>query len=362
MTEHGPSADGDSRGPASGGGTHIHIHDPEGHVTAVETDFEYFRRKRLESRVMHFLRRGIVTFGDLLRGDNPAEVTAWGDRVWPDADAPIRHVEDQLDDLVRGIAAVTVPHAGALAVAIDDTRKERGDYDEFFRIAKRDLGRGTLEERLATLDSELVDAHRLLQAFTNALLARGRVTREQLDQRRRQLATVNHHNGARIVARAWLDPAFKQRLLETGRAAVRELDIPPGKLGRLGVAENTDEVHNIVVCTLCSCYPHDLLGNPPWWYRTEEYKERIVAEPRATIHEMFSIEIPDHVRVRVHDSTSDVRWMVLPRRPPGTEHLDEDGLAALVTAESLVGAALVPPPGRDQTGTHSDASSRSTRT
>jgi nitrile hydratase subunit alpha len=327
-------------------GGHTHIHDPEGHITAVETDFEYFRRKRLESRVLHFLRRGIITFADLLRADSPEELPAWSERVWQDADGPIRHVEDRLDDLVRGIATVTVPHTGAPAVAIDENRKERGDYDAFFRIAERGLGHGTLEQRLAALDAELADAHRLLRAFTDALLARGRITGEQLDRRRQELTTVNHHNGARIVAKAWLDPAFKQRLLETGRAAVRELDIPPGRLGRLGVAENTDEVHNIVVCTLCSCYPHDLLGNPPWWYRTDEYKERIVTEPRTMIREMFSLELPDDVRVRVHDSTSDVRWMVLPQRPPGTDDLDEAALAALVTADSLVGAALVPAPGQ----------------
>ena len=327
-------------------GTHTHIHDPEAHVTAAETDFEYFRRKRLESRVLHFLRRGIITFADLLRADEPQALPAWGEREWQDADAPIRHVEDRLDELVRGIATVTVAHTGAAAVAIDDTRKERGDYDEFFRIAVRGLGHGTLEERLAALDAELADAHRLLRAFTNALLARGRITRDQLEARSEQLRSVGHHNGARIVARAWLDPEFKQRLLETGRVAVRELDIPPGKLGRLGVAENTDDVHNIVVCTLCSCYPHDLLGNPPWWYRTDEYKQRIVTDPRTTIRDMFSLEIPDDVRIRVHDSTSDVRWMVLPQRPPGTDDLDEDALAALVSAESLVGAALVPAPGR----------------
>jgi nitrile hydratase subunit alpha len=103
-------------------------------------------------------------------------------------------------------------------------------------------------------------------------------------------------------------------------------------------------VHNIVVCTLCSCYPHDLLGNPPWWYRTDEYKQRIVTEPRATIREMFGLDLPDGVKVRVHDSTSDVRWMVLPQRPAGTEGLSEGELAALVTAESLVGAAVVEPP------------------
>ena len=335
----------DSHEDGAPGGDHRHIHDPEAHVTAVEEDLEYFRRKRLESRVLHFLRRGIVTFADLLRADSPVADPAWQDRDWPDADAPIRHVEDRLDDLVRGIAIVTVPHVGEAPVAIDETRKERGDYDEFFRLAKRDLGHGSVHDRLVTLDSELTDSHRLLRAFTAAMLARGRISQQQLDERREQLTRINHHNGARIVARAWVDPDFKQRLLRTGRAAVRELDIPPGRLGLLGVAENTAEVHNIVVCTLCSCYPHDLLGNPPWWYRTDEYKQRIVADPRATMREMFSLEVPDRVRVRVHDSTSDVRWMVLPRRPDGTEGWDEEALAALVTAESLVGAAVVPAPG-----------------
>lgn len=322
-------------------GDHRHIHDAAAHVTAVEEDLEYFRRKRLESRVLHFLRRGIITFADLLDADTPWEVTPWADREWPDADAPIRHVEDRLDDLVRGIAVVTVPHVGALPVAIDETRRERGDYDEFFRIAKRDLGRGSLGDRLATLDAELNDSHRLLRAFTAAMLARGRITTDQLDEKREQLTKVTHHNGARIVARAWVDPEFKRRLLDTGRAAVRELDIPPGRLGLLGVAENTATMHNIVVCTLCSCYPHDLLGNPPWWYRTDEYKKRIVTDPRTTIQEMFALPLADDVRVRVHDSTSDVRWMVLPMRPAGTEDWDEDALAALVTSESLVGAAVV---------------------
>lgn len=322
---------------------HVHIHDREGHVTAAETDLEYFRRKRLESRVLHFLRRGILSFADLLQADPGPGPDTWESRAWADADGPVRHVEDELDRLVRGIAGVTVPHTGAAPVAIDDTRKERGDYDAFFRLATRGLGTGMLDERLAVLAAELADAHRLLAAFTGALLARGRVTDDQLAQRREQLLTVGHHNGARIVARAWLDSDFRTRLLATGREAVRELDIPPGRLGRLGVAENTDDVHNIVVCTLCSCYPHDLLGNPPWWYRTDEYKQRIVVEPRAALRDLFGLDLPAGTKVRVHDSTSDVRWMVLPQRPAGTDGLDEEALAALVTPESLVGAAVLHP-------------------
>jgi nitrile hydratase len=120
---------------------------------------------------------------------------------------------------------------------------------------------------------------------------------------------------------------------------VRELNIPPGRLGKLGVAENTATLHNVVVCTLCSCYPHDLLGDPPWWYRDDSYKERIVRDPRGTLADRFGLALPAGIEVRVHDSTSDVRWMVLPRRPAGTDGWSEEDLARLVTIESLVGSA-----------------------
>jgi nitrile hydratase subunit alpha len=319
---------------------HSHIHDPGAHVTAVEADLEYFRTKRLESRVLHFLRRGIVGFADLLRADVGPTHGTDEDLT---TEARIRRVEDELDALVHGIAATTIKLQGA-TVAIEDTRKERGDYDPFLRLAKRPHGEGSLPERLTRLEAELADAHRLSDTFTRALVATGRITEEQLRLRREELEGIGHRNGARIVARAWVDPGFKQRLLAKGREVVRELDIPPGKLGRLGVAENTAEVHNIVVCTLCSCYPHDLLGNPPWWYRTDDYKQRIVREPRETMRELFGLAVDDDVRVRVHDSTSDVRWMVLPARPEGTGELTEEQLADLVTPESLVGAghALTP--------------------
>lgn len=313
---------------------HTHIHDPEAHVTAVETDLEYFRTKRLESRVLHFLRRGIIGFADLLRAD--VGPTHRSDEVL-DLEGRIRRVEDELDALVHGIAVTTTKLEGA-SVAIEDTRRERGDYDPFLRLAKRPHGEGSLEQRLTVLEAELADAHRLADSFARALVATGRVTDRQLQARREELEGIGYRNGARIVARAWVDQEFRDRLLRTGREAVRELDVPPGKLGELGVAENTAEVHNIVVCTLCSCYPHDLLGNPPWWYRTDSYKQRIVSEPRETIAEMFALEFADDVRIRVHDSTSDIRWMVLPRRPAGTDGFSEEQLARLVTPESLVGA------------------------
>lgn len=322
-------------------GDHPHMQDFEGHVEAVAADLEYFRRKRIEPRILLYLRRGIIGWTDLFRGHElvgpPAAATAQAD-----LESRIRALEDSLDELILSIATA----GAALAthtVAIDDTRRERGDYNSEFRLATRTY-EGDLESRIGLLEEGIADTRHLVAAFTRALVLAGEVTEAALEENRRRLSELGYRNGARIVARAWVDTDFKQRLLETGREAVRELDIPPGRLGKLGVAENTEEVHNIVVCTLCSCYPHDLLGNPPWWYRTDEYKTRIVADPRETIRDMFGLEISRDRKVVVHDSTSDVRWMVLPRRPEGTEGMSEEELAELVTAESLVGSAEIPTP------------------
>lgn len=316
-----------------------HVHDPEGHVAAVESDLEYFRTKRLEPHVLHALRRGHLAFVDLFRAHASLPPAPAQREPAPD-EARIRRLEDDLDALILGIATATTTPMARGRVVIEDNRMERGDYDQFFRLAKRSHG-GTLPDRMDRLEDELGEAHLLLRVFSEALVAAGQVTPAQFDDRRRELSALGYRNGARIVARAWVDDGFKRRLLEQGRPAVRELDIPPGRLGRLGVAENTPDVHHVVVCTLCSCYPHDLLGNPPWWYRTDEYKQRIVAEPRATLEAMFDLRLPAGTAVKVHDSTSDVRWMVLPMRPPGTEELTEEQLADLVTAESLVGTQVL---------------------
>lgn len=322
---------------------HPHMQDFEGHVEALASDLEYFRRKRIEPRVLLYLRRGIIRWPDLFRahesiGPPPSP------EPQPDLELRIRALEDSLDELILSIATTT---AGIRltnhAVAIDDNRRERGDYNPEFRLPARSY-KGDLESRIGLLEEALAETSHLVDAFTRALVLAGETTEEALEGNRQRLSELGHRNGARIVARAWVDPEFKQRLLETGREAVRELDIPPGRLGKLGVAENTDDTHNIVVCTLCSCYPHDLLGNPPWWYRTDEYKQRIVTDPRATIEDMFGLEVDPDRKVVVHDSTSDVRWMVLPRRPEGTEDLSEEELAELVTAESLVGSAEIAVP------------------
>jgi nitrile hydratase len=322
--------------------------DFEAHVRAIEEDLEYYRTKRFEPRVIYSHRRGAVTFYDLLDAAAAAPVglavqTAHAAHDHDDEhehdtlEKRIRALEDRLDAYVKNIALIGVPVRGSRMV-IDDMRVERGDYDEFFRITKKPHG-GTLDERVAHLEEDMTRYERLLEAFTRALVTAGALNPNELDRLRAQAGEPSMRNGARIVARAWVDPVFKRSLIEKGREAVRELDIPPGRLGKMGVAENTEAIHNVVVCTLCSCYPYDLLGDTPWWYKSETYRQEIVRDPRGTLAQMFGFHVPSQIGVRVHDSTSDIRWMVLPRRPAGTDNWSEDELATLITRESLIGTA-----------------------
>lgn len=147
---------------------------------------------------------------------------------------------------------------------------------------------------------------------------------------------IGPKRGARVVARAWLDPEFRGRLLEDGAEAIKELDFESYGGGHLKVVENTDMVHNLVVCTLCSCYPIAVLGIPPNWYKTAAYRARAVREPRAVLEE-FGTSLPGDVEVRVWDSTSELRYMVLPQRPAGTEGWDEDSLTSIVTRNAMIG-------------------------
>ncbi|MEM7224855.1 MAG: nitrile hydratase subunit alpha [Pseudomonadota bacterium] len=156
---------------------------------------------------------------------------------------------------------------------------------------------------------------------------------------------VGPKNGARVVARAWTDPAFKQRLMTNASKAIVELGYPQLEAKNLIVVENTTQRHNLVVCTLCSCYPWALLGIPPPWYRSFEYRTRVVHDPRGILEE-FGVALGDDVEIRVWDSTADVRYMVLPERPDGTEQLGEEELAALVSRNSMVGTAKVAAPTR----------------
>lgn len=147
-------------------------------------------------------------------------------------------------------------------------------------------------------------------------------------------------NGARVVARAWVDEEFRSRLLADGTAAVRELGFMEGSYQRLRVVENTATTHNVIVCTLCSCYPLRLLGPSPSWYKSEAYRSRVVREPRAVLAE-FGLELPAGTDITVWDSSAETRYMVLPRRPEGTRDLGEEQLAALVTRNALIGTAAV---------------------
>ena len=155
---------------------------------------------------------------------------------------------------------------------------------------------------------------------------------------------VGPRNGARVVARAWVDPAYKERLLADAPAALAELGFTSGQGEHMLVVENDSKVHNLVVCTLCSCYPWPVLGLPPVWYKSAAYRSRAVIDPRGVLRE-FGTEVEEDVEVRVWDSTAELRYIVLPERPAGTENLGEDELAALVTRDSMVGVSRVPAPG-----------------
>ncbi|WP_329183266.1 nitrile hydratase subunit alpha [Actinacidiphila glaucinigra] len=150
-------------------------------------------------------------------------------------------------------------------------------------------------------------------------------------------------NGAKVVARAWTDPQYKRRLLQEGTAAIAELGFTGPQGEHIVVVENTPTTHNVVVCTLCSCYPWPVLGLPPNWYKDPAYRSRLVREPRAVLSEM-GLDLADGVRITVRDSTSEVRWLVLPERPAGTEHLTEEELVPLVTRDAMVGVAKVTAP------------------
>jgi nitrile hydratase len=166
---------------------------------------------------------------------------------------------------------------------------------------------------------------------------------------RRYEEEVGPLNGARVVARAWVDPDYRRRLLADGTAAIAELGFGGPQGDYMVVVENTPAVHNVVVCTLCSCYPWPVLGLPPTWYKSPPYRSRVVREPRAVLREM-GLELPPEVEVRVWDSSSEVRYLVLPERPPGSEGLPEEALRALVTRDAMIGVAQPKRPGEADGG------------
>jgi nitrile hydratase len=194
-------------------------------------------------------------------------------------------------------------------------------------------------------NAPLSDVQLRVKALESLLTEKGLVDPAALDELIDTYETkVGPRNGARVVAKAWVDPEFRRRLLADATATLADL----GYIGRQGedivVLENTPKVHNLVVCTLCSCYPWPVLGLPPVWYKSAPYRARAVLDPRGVLREV-GVELPEDVEVRVWDSTAELRYLVLPLRPPGTEGLGEEQLAALVTRDSMIGVAQVERPG-----------------
>jgi nitrile hydratase len=184
-----------------------------------------------------------------------------------------------------------------------------------------------------------------IRAIEALLLEKGVLTEPEVQDGISYMEARSPANGARLVARAWVDDEFKALLLSDGKAAASALGMAPEHPAEFVVVENTPKVHNLIVCTLCSCYPRAILGRPPDWYKSFEYRSRAVREPRAVMRE-FGFEPAEDVEVLVHDSTADVRYMVLPMRPQGTEALDEVELARLVSRDSLVGVGVPRAPSR----------------
>jgi nitrile hydratase alpha subunit len=177
----------------------------------------------------------------------------------------------------------------------------------------------------------------MIMAIRDLMIEKNLITAEQVRKGLETLDSWQPARGAQIVARAWTDPAYKARLLVDGNEAIADFGINMGG-AKLTVLENTDSVQNVIVCTLCSCYPRAVLGLPPDWYRSKAYRARVVVEPRAVVKEL-GLEIPDDVTIRVHDSLADLRYLVIPRRPAGTDGWNEAQLAAIVTRDCMVGVA-----------------------
>ena len=184
-----------------------------------------------------------------------------------------------------------------------------------------------------------------IRAIEALLIEKNVLTKEEVRSQIEYMEARSPANGARLVARAWVDPRFKSLLLADPKAAALELGIDASGPVEFIILENTEDVHNLVVCTLCSCYPRAILGRPPDWYKSFNYRQRAVYEPRTVMKE-FGLELDEEVEVIVHDSTADVRYMVLPQRPPSTEDMSEEELAQLVTRDCLIGVSVPREPAR----------------
>jgi nitrile hydratase len=312
-----------------------HTEDAGAHIRAVFEDSEYWRTKRLEPVMFQLIRKGKLTFFDLIQATSKT-------RLAP----PLQNVSQQaaLEDSVEALELNLGKYINGIEIAaqvardsyfIDEQRKDAGIYDPELKFVHREFVEGTDLDRLSAVQKMLEEYYEVLQVYLNTLVSRGFIKEDKLKEMIEAPVPPKFENGAKIVALAWTDPAFKSKLLQDAKQAIRELGIAVYRSPKVVALENTEKVHNVIVCTLCSCYPYAILGNPPWWYKDDKYKQAIVANPRKTLKEMFDFAVPEDVEVKVYDSTSDVRYFVLPAMPPGK--VAKENLWKLVTPESLIG-------------------------
>ena len=324
----------------------VHREDVESHLRSVEEDLEYWRTKRLEPRVFRLLRKGNITFSDIIQASSKATARSSvmrqlgrgsiGDRV--------AALETGLGSYIRGIEVATST-IGSL-VLVEESRDEAGVYNETLKFVHRRLS-GSIEDRTSQLEKLLREDDLLLQALLVVLTQKGMATEEKLSEMLESTNPPRFENGAKIVAKAWADPEFKSKLIGDAKRTLREMGFALNRTPKLVVVEDTVSTHNVIVCTLCSCYPYELLGNPPWWYKHDNYKQAIVKDPRGTLERDFKLHIPKGIEVRVYDSTSDIRYMVLPKRPEGADGMGEEELTTIVTQESLIGVGETRSPTRN---------------
>ncbi len=311
-----------------------HSEDLEAHARSVEEDMEYWRTKRLEPRVFRLLRKGEITFSDLIQSSDKARSEVGQTKGDGTLEERVEALEIGLGKFIRAVE-VSTSTIGKL-VLVEEGREEAGVYNEGLKFEHRHLS-GSLGQRAARLEGMLHENMLLVRALLAVLTEKGLISSDRLVEMLEAPKTARFENGAKIVAKAWLDPVFKSRLMSDAKGTLRELGFALNRTPKLVAVEDTEAVHNVIVCTLCSCYPYELLGNPPWWYKHESYRGTIIKNPRKTLEDMFRLTVPQSIEVRVYDSTSDIRYMVLPRRPDGTEGMSEEELSRLVTQDSLIG-------------------------
>lgn len=211
------------------------------------------------------------------------------------------------------------------------------DHDDHTHDHSHDHTHDEHEALVIEDDAGNIEAQIIIDALQDVLISKGLLTAPEVTKEIEKLESPGIHLGAKVVAKAWTDPDYKQRLLSNGKSAVQEIGIAVGE-AQIVVVENTDEVHNLITCTLCSCYPRSILGQPPSWYISKAYRARTVREPRSVLSE-FGLDLEGDVQLIVHDSNADMRYLVLPQAPAGVEQMDADGLEAMVTRDHLIGVS-----------------------